>query len=434
MRRLLLPLFALTSLLAGAAHAQPVSFVPIPTITPGVTTTKVEMLRSDLSLQNVQALFVPEGASGLNAPPQTLQVYIGPSTSRANPLLSLSSIASSGGMVLMRPVAGLTAVEVSFEVEAAPIRTAWKLPLLSLGDFFPPHSTAYVLNLVKSPDAASSLQIFNPSGTAATCSARVLRPKGSLVEERDGIAVPPVGVTRIPDLLRRIVAPDAAGINVAVTCDTPFYALGAFPATNRWDTRVEYPVTQLPVNPTAVTLDSRSGTFFQVVPVNSDLNIPLSLASSVNYHTLSIDFDVAVTNPTGFVVFRNVIGMFRVGGRRFGKTLFFGSFENFDKSKYVIDLGTPFIETTLKRNFPLQGGHSYHFTITLDNDQRSLHYVITTGNGAVVTDVLGGLYNDFNVVNGQAPVIEMGLGGIADNAYFPPYGWRFSNLRIVATK
>jgi len=48
-----------------------------------------------------------------------------------------------------------------------------------------------------------------------------------------------------------------------------------------------------------------------------------------------------VADPPGFVVFRNVIGMFRVGGRRFGKTLFFGSFENFDKSKFVIDLGSP---------------------------------------------------------------------------------------------
>jgi hypothetical protein len=71
--------------------------------------------------------------------------------------------------------------------------------------------------------------------------------------------------------------------------------------------------------------------------------------------------------------------------------------------------------------------------IVLNNDTRSLRYTISNGGG-VVTDILGGLYNDFNVVAGQAPIIEIGLNGVADNAYFPPYGWRFSNFSLVVTK
>jgi hypothetical protein len=72
--------------------------------------------------------------------------------------------------------------------------------------------------------------------------------------------------------------------------------------------------------------------------------------------------------------------------------------------------------------------------ITLSNDQQSLHYVITNPDGSAVMDLLGGLYNSFNVVNGKSPIIQFGLDGVADNAYFPPYGWRFSNLKIVAVK
>jgi hypothetical protein len=219
-----------------------------------------------------------------------------------------------------------------------------------------------------------------------------------------------------------------------VTCDQPFYALGSFPATDRSQSRVEYPVRQAPGATTAIVLDQRKGQFFRVTSNNSDLHIPLALDSGVAYHTLSIDFDVAIADPPDFVVFRNVIGMFKQGGRRFGKTLFFGSFENFGKSKYVVDLGTPFIETTLKRSFSLVGGHAYHFSITLDNDQQSLHYVITNRDGSVVMDMLGGLYNNFDNLDGNAPIIEMGLPGVADNAYFPPFGWKFSNLNIVATR
>jgi hypothetical protein len=261
----------------------------------------------------------------------------------------------------------------------------------------------------------------------------VLRPKGTAIEERTGIIVPSIGVVGIHDILKKVATGTAAGINAAVTCDSPFYAMGALPATDRWQSRVEFPVRQLTPK-TAVTLDARPGLFFRVTRADSDIHIPVNLDPHTNYHTLAINFDVAVADPPDFVVFRNVIGMFRSGGRRFGKTLYFGSFENFGKSKFVIDMGTPYIETTLKRTLDLQGGHNYHFNITLDNEQQSLHYVVTNPSGAVLMDVLGGLYNDFNVVNGNAPIIEMGLPGVADNAYFPPFGWRFSNLSIVATK
>lgn len=434
MKRLPLCLLASLTLSSTAAYAQSFSYVLVPTISPGVTVTKVEMGRTDLTLKDVLATYVGDGESAIDKSATTLRAYVGPSTSRMNPLLNLTPIVPSGGMVMLAPVAGLNLVEVSMEVEQAPVRTAWKLPLLAETDFFPAGSTVYVLNLVKATDAASNLQLYNVESLAATCSVQVLRPKGSVIEERDGIAVPAIGVTGIPDILRKVSTATAAGINVAVTCDKAFYALGAYPATNRWDTRVEYPVTKLPTGLTAVNLDSRPGTFFRVVQGNSDLHITPALDSNTFYHTMSIDFDVAVKDPNSFVVFRNVIGMFRRGGRRFGKTLYFGSFENFGKSKYVIDVGTPFIETTLKRNFPLLGAHTYHFSITLDNDQRSIHYVITNLGGAVVMDVLGGLYNDFNVVQGNGPIIEMGLGGVADNAYFPPYGWSFRNLEIVAIK
>jgi hypothetical protein len=433
MKRVPLYLFALTTLLSSAARAE-VSYVLVPTITPGVTVTKVEMGRKDLSLSSVQTTFVAEGQSGLGATPKNLKVYVGPSTSKVNPLLDLTSVVTSGGMAMIEPVAGLDAVEVSFEVEQNPVRTAWKLPMLSASDFFTPGSTAYVQNLVKATDAASNLQLFNIAHQTATCKVTVLRPKGTPIEERTGIKVPALGVVRIPDILRAVQTGTAAGINAAVTCDAPFYALGALPATDRWQSRVEFPVSQLPGATTAVTLDSRPGLFFKLTRDNSDLHIPVNLDPNTTYHKLSIDFEAAVADPPGFVVFRNVIGMFRSGGRRFNKTLFFGSFENFDKSKYVLDMGSPFIETTLKRNFPLVGGKTYHFSITLDNDQQSLRYLITDLRGGVVTDILGGLYNNFNVVDGNAPIIELGLPGVADNAYYPPYGWRFSNLKIVATK
>ncbi len=435
MKRIPLYVLALTTLCTTAARAQTLWYVLVPTVTPGVIETEVEMGRTDLTLNNVQMTYVPNGQSGLDQTPTTQKVFIGPSTSKPNPLLNISA-ADGGGLVLLEPVPGLNAVEVSFQVDLAPIKTAWKLPLLTADDFFPANSTVYVLNLVKASDAASNLQIFNPGSLAATCTASVLRPKGSVIEERTGITVPAVGVTLVSDILRKILTVPSSGINVAVSCDSPFYALGAYPATNRTEIRVEYPVTKIPANLTSVTMASRPGLFLNATSEgHADIQFPLPFDPAVAYHTTTIDFDAAVAAPENFIVFWNIAGLFRKGGRRFDKTLFFGSFYNYGKAKYVVDVGTPFIETTLKYVFPLSPGHRYHFSITLDNDQQSNHYVITDANGNTAMDLLVGLYNPLaSDENGDLPTLEIGLNGIADNAYFPPVGWRFSNLSVVSTK
>jgi len=225
-----LPLYVLafaTTLSATAATAQTFSYVLVPTISPGVTVTKVEMVRTDLTLTQVQATYIGDGQSAIDKSAATLKAFVGPSTSKPNPLLNLTPIVPTGGMVILAPVPGLQTVEVSMEVEQAPVRTAWKLPLLAETDFFPAGSTVYVLNLVKATDAASNLQLYNVETLAATCNLKVMRPKGSVIEERDGITVPAIGVTGIPDILSKVPAATAEGINVAVTCDKAFYALGA---------------------------------------------------------------------------------------------------------------------------------------------------------------------------------------------------------------
>jgi len=431
-KRLPLYVLALSTLAATAAQAQTLSFVLVPTITPGVTAVKVEMLRSDLTLVDVQVTYVGDGQSAIDKSATTLKAYVGPSTSRPNPLLDLTPVVPSGGMVMLSPVAGLSPVEVSFEVEESPSRTAWKLPLLAESDFFPANSTIYVLNLVKAADAASNLQLFNIGQLAATCSVKVLRPKGSVVDERDGITVPAVGVTGISDILRK-VSTIASGINAAVTCDQPFYALGAYPATNRWNSAVEYPVTELPGAQTAVTLYSSPGRFFHATQGNGLMEFPLNLDPNTAYRTMTMSFDADIALPRGQVFFEALLGFSRKGGRRFGKTLFFGNFYKYSENKMVIDEGSPFIETDVKRTFPLVQGHTYHWTVTCDNTLQSTHYVITNEDGTNVTDIYTGLYNNFNVVNGNLPTIDLGLGGVADNAYFPPVGWTFSNLSIVVT-
>jgi hypothetical protein len=434
-KRIILCTLALSSLGAAAASAQTTTwYVLVPTIVPGVTATKVEMARSNDSLKNVETVYVPNNTSGIETTPTTIQSYIRPGGVQGSPLIDISA-ADAGGMMILTPVAGLDAVEVSFEVDANPIKTAWKLPLLTADQFVGANGTVFVQNLVKATDAASNLQLFNPGNLASTCNIEVLRPKGTTIEARNGITVPAMGVTLISDVLRKVAAPTATGINVAVSCNAPFYALSAYPATNRTETRVEYPVAHLPSNLTTVSMANRPGVFLNATSLtNASVLVTLPYDPTVTYHVTNIQFDAAVASPETFLVFWNIAGLFRHGGRRFDKTLFFGNFYNYDKSKYVCDVGSPYIETTTKYVFPLKPGNRYHWNITLDNDQQSNHYVITNGAGAVVMDELIGLYNPIETDDqGNQPTLQVGLNGIADNAYFPPVGWKFSNLQVTAT-
>jgi hypothetical protein len=436
MRRISLYSLALTCLFGSAAFAQTTSYVLVPLIAPGVMQTKVELARTDLALKDVQATYVGPGQSGLDVTASTLKAYVGPSTAKGSPLLNISSVLPpggiGGGMVVLEPEAGLQAMEVSFEVEEGPSRTAWKLPLLSASDFFAAKSTVYVLNLVKATDAASTLQIFNAGTLAATCSAAVLRPKGSIINQRVGLTVPAVGVLLVSDILSKVPSASASGINVAVSCDQPFYALGSYPATNRWNSAVQYPVAKLRGPLTAVTLYNMPGRFFHATQNNGLFELPLNLDPNVAYRSVTFDFEADIANPRGDVFFEALLGFSRKGGRRFGKTLFFGNFYKVSQDKMVIDEGTPFIETDVKRNFPLVQGRTYHWIVTVDNDLQSIHYVVNEG-GSNVADIYTGLYNNFDPVDGNMPVFDIGLGGVADNAYFPPAGWTFSNLSIVAT-
>ncbi|HXO39955.1 MAG TPA: hypothetical protein VN999_00790 [Thermoanaerobaculia bacterium] len=111
MKRLPVYVLAFATLSATAASAQTtISYVLVPTISPGVTVTKVEMVRTNLTLTQVQATYIGDGQSAIDKSAATLKAFVGPSTSKPNPLLDLTPIVPTGGMVMLAPVPGLETV------------------------------------------------------------------------------------------------------------------------------------------------------------------------------------------------------------------------------------------------------------------------------------------------------------------------------------
>jgi len=441
-RRLALALPCLALLAASSARAE-LRYVPIPFVGSGLLKVTVEYNRSDLGIRRVDVTKIPEGVAGSTVAPTHEQVYIGNSTSQTYPLLNITP--GQPGLVVLDSQLGLTSDEVAMEAGKAPSNTAWELPLLTVSNSFAPGSTAFVQNLTKTADGSgSNLSIFNLGVSAASCSFKILRPMGSTLEERTGLVVPPIGAKRFDDALRRALN-GSSGIVASVTCDQPFYSLGAFPSSDRSRVRVYYPTTAFPVAGTATTLVNNPGLVLSVVEGNSFLRIPVPLQTAPaghgngpRYRSLTMDFDVRTANPQGFTVIRNIVGFLRAGGRRFHKTLFFGNFDRLDANggpKMILDIGTPYIEATVKRLLDLGGGRFVHFHIELNADQHLMLYQIYNTNGTAIFNVSSGLFNDdLNAVNTDVPNLEFGLPGVADSAYFPPFGWKFFNLKVVGKK
>jgi hypothetical protein len=437
---------ALAGLTAGNAGAVEF-FVPVPNLGVKSLIYSTEFSRQDLSKDDVTFTYVAEGQSGLNATPQGFKVLPGPSTSSTHPLLTDNYSRDyrrppdrsqpkwylpGGGLVVMQGEQGLLGIETGVAVGSDPT-SAWELPMLTHDDGFKPGRTAYVLDMAKDALTASQLSLFNFDNTPSQCQTRLLSPKGSLIEQRAGIAVPARGAVRIADILKPVTA--AAALSVAVTCDRTFYAMGSFPASALTDIRVHYPSTDPP------TLGERqilvSDVSFRVTHDLSVQTFSLPLDPEKRYRSVLLDFDATVASPSNSAFYRGLVGMWRnEPGQRFGKTLYFGINERFDRSKLLIDLGTPYIEyLTKKGNAALVGGRIYHFHIEVNADQKSIRQLVTNGTGGVVADIRSGIFNDdLRNRNGNTLVVGFGLPGIGDGAYSPPYGWRFSKITISGYK
>jgi hypothetical protein len=430
-----------------ASNASAVEFfVPIPNLGKSFT-YRTEFSRTDLSKTDVSFTFVTEGKSGLGQPVQHFTVLPGPSTSMTHPLLTDDRgrdfrrppdrsdpkwFLNAPGLVTMEGEPGLLGVSTGVGIGSDPT-SAWALPMLTADDAYKAGSTVYVLNMTKTATVSSELSLFNLGSGNALCTAKLLSPKGNLIDTRANIAVPALGAVRIADIMK--LAGVAAGLSASVTCDHPFYSLGSFPAPTIDDIRVLYPSNTPPTDGILQSLVSNVS--FRVTQDNSVQTFELPLDDNVSYRSIAIDFDATVTAPSNTAYYRGVLGMWRnEPGQRFGKTLYFGVNERFDRSKLMIDLGSPYIEYLIKKNkAPLVGGRTYHFHIEVNADQELIRQVVTNGGGGVVADMRSGLFNDdLRKRNGNTLIVGFGLPGIGDGAYSPPYGWRFSKITINGFK
>ncbi len=434
-------------LVAGQAGAVEF-FVPIPHLGDRYK-FNTEFFRTDLSKTNVDYTFVAEGASGVGVTPTRYKVLPGPSTDKNHPLLTDNYgrdfrqpparsepkyYLSAGGLAIMEGEQGLLGIESAVFIGSDPT-SGWEIPMLTKDDAYEADDKAYVLNLLKAGTTVSHLSLYNFDSTAGVCGTTLRSKTGQLIEQRTGLAVPARGGIRLADILKLVADASATGLYVEVTCNRTFYALGSFPTSKLSDIRVHYPSPEPPTEGTKETFLSNAS--FKAVQGDSIKTFDLPLAPNTRYRSIYIDLDATTAAPINNAYFRTLFGLWQPDPNvRFGKTLYFNLTERFNRSKLFVDLGTPYIEILTRQNkVPLLSNRTYKFHIEINADQKMIRTTVFNASGGVVADMINGLFNDnLRIPNGGRMVFGLGSPKVVDNAYSPPYNWRFSKIVVTGYK
>ncbi len=417
---------ALAALLVPAAHAA-TFYVPNPELGgSGRPTTKLEV--SKTGPRRLAPVFIETGhpGTGLDGDPVNVDNDEKPNVFNVAPFID------GTGMLRLDGDGGIEVRTGVLFLERGDDTLTWAMPVLSDANWYQPGETAFLQNLSRSASGHANIEIMNFAPAAAVCHLTLLRPKGSPLAPAETVALLPVSHRIVEDPFNGVLsAPAAGGLRAQVTCNQPFYAYGTFVGADARAFRMLYPLDGPPVAPVETVSLDRPGVFFAPTPARSALDLTLPLVPGRGYRAATIDFDVRIGSFTP--LFTGLVGMFHTGGARFNKTLYFGSFVRGKRSRTMVDQGSAVVEPALKFGTGWKEGATHHVTLVYDTESATVRMLVTR-NDAVVADVTGAAFNLDLADRGNPVRLSFGLPGVADNAYFPPIGWKFSNLKVRVTR
>ncbi len=422
-----------SSLVAATVLAAPLSaatyYVPSPYTgsTAGVQTT-LEIANTNTVSGQISLQFIPTGSNG-SAVTATAGAGFAP-----NRTVTYEATRLIQGPGVLRVVTnGVTLGDAAFYLNSKSENAAWWLPVARPTNTFAAKSIAYIEDLRRNPDGTSNVEIVNVTPNASSCEIQLFDPAGTAIEPAIDVAVQPLSSAISKDVLGVSHVTSMLGGSAQVSCTQDFFTYGTFAASSFDNFRILPALAAPPAPPGKPVVVNMPGLFLNSTVKNPALVVTLPLTPGTVYRRASIDFDLFVNKYTP--LFTGVLGMYHPGGPRFGKTLYFGFNIRGNRGRILADLGQATLEAAVKRDVPIAQRTSYHVKVIYDTAQRgTLFYITNTDNGKTVLDALAGVFNPVLEDTGNAPVrIQFGLPGVADQAYYPPTGWKFSNLHVVVT-
>lgn len=421
-KRLSVVLSLLAMTLAGIAPASAENFW-IPSPETGGSKPKIHLEVADGSPRRLEVAFVDTGdsATGLNG------TRVDVDNDEKPNVFNASRYVGGPGLLRVTNDPGPNVRTGTIFVSTRNDDFAWVAPIITDDNWFEAEDIAYLQGMARNARGHANIEIINFGNQASVCSIQLRRPKGSALGPPFNVTLAALSHEVVEDPFASLGSTSGGGLRAEVSCDRPFYAYGTFVGATLASFRMLYPLST-PPQPVVETLNvTRNGVFFTPVAGASALDLPLPLVPDRAYRKVTLDFDVFVKQFTP--IFTGLVGMVHAGGQRFNRTLYYGTFIRGARAKTLVDLGSPIVEPALRVSSAWKQNATHHVTIVYDAESATTRMVVTQG-GKTILDASGGAYNLDIADRGQPVRLVFGLAGVADNAYFPPLGWKFSDLKV----
>jgi hypothetical protein len=433
-RPLLLALLALLAI-APALHA---GTVYVPVTKDGIQNksykTKVWVTNTSSVARRFTHLFIPAGSDGTvrNATPETLTVPAGGT-------LLLSSLAPAGQIGVLE-ISGAPQLVVTARLDAAatggtpPVASA-HLPVVSSDNRVEGGKTAFLQGLARGQAGLlSNLGILNLEHEANQCTISAFRSNGTQIGTNAVIALAALSNREFADAYGILQEAAIADSYFAVNCAQDFYAYAtvldpvnaqtvyvtpsySLASSLRAPGETGGPPGTVQFSVPGVFLDAKSGDSWRI--------IDLPAHPTTRYKKAVVEFDMRVGPMT--LGPRNFYGV--TSFRRNDKTLYYGLIVRDDRDKTILDMGVDDDIVTGSNGGPWKANSNYYVVFDYDTDSRVLTFKLFRA-GVLVEQLTGNINHTDIIANSNLLRVEFGQKGIADHAYFPPLGWRFSNLSV----
>lgn len=337
-----------------------------------------------------------------------------------------------------------------------------EIPLVGSKDVVPARHWAHLVALERDHTLRTSdLGLVNLSGSVASCTVASFHADGHWIQAPVEVSVAPFGHRYFGDAFGMLGEPQIDGARFQVSCSAPFWTYSttvsqlpefvkvAVPASTAQSTLqppAAPPASPPPNNPPpnnpppnnpppnnppppppaqAGELVRLDGTFLNAVQGASYTDIVLPIARGQRYRSLTVEFDVTTGRfPTNLYV--GTVGLMRPVRRG----TYFAHTVRADRGKSILDMGVGAGLVHRGDNDVWKTNSTYRVKAHYNAASRQVVWELFRG-GAVVERIVGGIGNTNLSHDGEGLRVFFGLGKAYDNAFFPPWGWRFSNLVVT---
>jgi hypothetical protein len=316
----------------------------------------------------------------------------------------------------------------SFDADGQP-GSSTSVSLVDAVNLIPADGEAQLLALERQTvGSMTTLGIVNLNTDSTECTVKAYRPQGSQIMSTALLQVPALGQREFPDTFGILGEPSIDGGRFVVSCDAPFYSyatvLGSIPDTTHFVTPAAGGADGLKTRLSGGELVNLPGTYFVATIANPLLEILLPIEPGQRYESITIDFDMRTARwPTD--LFIGTVGLLRpvTGGLYWNHTIRAG------RQRSVLDMGVG--DSLVHRGATglWSQNQNYHVQAVYDTGTGFITFRTFQG-GQMIEEIVGALARFDISHNGEGIYVTFGLRKVFDNAFFPPYDFRFSNLVV----